>query len=188
MQTAPTLVPGYKQVEQFGPDEEYEDGEEVSYVTLDLGTIEPTLVPSTSTYRLIGLDTPTPFLQLSGTVFRGHHDALLGTELLFSDGKDDVDRSKRHISYVATTEQRIRFREVQLKPKASAADPEKARKNLADDVGTLNRITGKDVPKTRRKGKGKNKGKGKEKAQDQDAMEISEPDEKNDDPMDVAAS
>lgn len=51
---ATTLVPRYKQVESFGPDEDYlEDEEEVSYVTLDLGVVEPTLLPSTSTYRLI---------------------------------------------------------------------------------------------------------------------------------------
>lgn len=50
---AQTSFPGYKQVEAFGPDEEYEEGEEVSYVTLDLGAIEPALLPSCSTYRLI---------------------------------------------------------------------------------------------------------------------------------------
>ncbi|EIN07349.1 hypothetical protein PUNSTDRAFT_70589 [Punctularia strigosozonata HHB-11173 SS5] len=83
-----TLIPGYRHVESFGPDEEYESGEEeVEYVTLDLGTVEPTLVPSSSTYRLIGLDTPTPFLQLSGTVFKGEHRELLGTELIFKDGE-----------------------------------------------------------------------------------------------------
>lgn len=53
-----TLIPGYRQVETFGPDEDYEqrDGqveEEIAYVTLDLGLVEPTLVPSSSSYRLI---------------------------------------------------------------------------------------------------------------------------------------
>lgn len=49
-----TLIPGYTQVESFGPDEEYEGEEEVSYVTLDLGAaVEPTLIASSSTYRLI---------------------------------------------------------------------------------------------------------------------------------------
>lgn len=50
---AQSLVPGYKQVEEFGPDEEYEEEEEVYYVTLDLGTVQPTLLPNCSTYRLI---------------------------------------------------------------------------------------------------------------------------------------
>lgn len=57
---AATLVPGYKQVDFFGPDEDYlEEEEEVSYVTLDLGVVEPTLLPSTSTYRLIVRVGPT---------------------------------------------------------------------------------------------------------------------------------
>ncbi|KIJ19540.1 hypothetical protein PAXINDRAFT_68874 [Paxillus involutus ATCC 200175] len=85
---AQTLISGYKQVESFGPDEDYlDEEEEVSYVTLDLGMVEPTLLPSSSTYRLIGLDTPTPFLQLSGSIFKGRHDSLLGTELLFTEEK-----------------------------------------------------------------------------------------------------
>ena len=54
-----TLVPGYHHVEQFGDDDEYERDEhgniieEVEYVTLDVGVVEPTLVPSTTAYRLI---------------------------------------------------------------------------------------------------------------------------------------
>ena len=48
-----SLAPGYKQVEAFGPDEEYESEEEVEYVTLDLGAVEPALVPSSSSFRLI---------------------------------------------------------------------------------------------------------------------------------------
>ena len=99
------MIPGYKHVDSFGPDEDYETDEEIEYVTLDLGTIEPTLVPSSSTYRLIvstllecvqtrftcvvrvkkGLDTPTPYLQLSGTKLKGQHQSLLGTELLFTE-------------------------------------------------------------------------------------------------------
>lgn len=48
-----SLCPGYRQVESFGPDEEYEDEEEVFYVTLDMGNVEPTLVPSSTSYKLI---------------------------------------------------------------------------------------------------------------------------------------
>lgn len=53
MNAPSSLCPGYKQVEAFGPEEEYEDDEEVTYVVLDLGNAEPTLVPTSSTYRLI---------------------------------------------------------------------------------------------------------------------------------------
>ncbi|KAJ7119492.1 hypothetical protein C8R44DRAFT_788185 [Mycena epipterygia] len=135
-----SLCPGYKQVEAFGPDEEYEE-EEVTYVTFDLGNVEPTLLPNSSNYRLIGLDTPTPFLQLSGTIFKGRHDALLGTELLFTDGKDALDWSKRSTTHVANTEQRICFKEVQLKPKKSATAEVRTDERMKVDL-----ITGKSVP------------------------------------------
>ena len=53
MNAPSSLCPGYKHVEAFEPEGEYEDEEEVSYVVLDLGNVEPTLVPTSSTYRLI---------------------------------------------------------------------------------------------------------------------------------------
>ena len=103
MSTKQSLFPRHNRVDDFGPDEDYEDGEEASYVTLDLGGTEPTLVPNSSSYRLIvgrafsarytdmnilkGLDTPTPYLQLSGTILKGTHDNLLGTELLFANSE-----------------------------------------------------------------------------------------------------
>jgi len=122
-----TLCPGFKQVTAFGANQEYEvleDGsveEEVEYVTVDLGQVEPTLVPSSSEYRLVGLDTPTPFLQLSGTIFKGKHQTLLGTELLFAEPKDDhqscgARKPRPPLVHVGTTEQRIKFKDVELKP------------------------------------------------------------------------
>lgn len=54
-----TLIPGFRQVETFGPDEDYEGEEEITYVPLDLGaSLEPTLVASSSTYRLIVRSIP----------------------------------------------------------------------------------------------------------------------------------
>lgn len=55
------LVPGYKYVEAFGPDEDYassdsedEDNEDDEfYVVLDMTAVDQTLVPSSSSYRLI---------------------------------------------------------------------------------------------------------------------------------------
>ncbi len=46
--------PRYTNVEGFGQDEDYESEEEIQYVTLDLGDVEPQLVPSSTTYQLIG--------------------------------------------------------------------------------------------------------------------------------------
>ncbi|KAJ7629397.1 hypothetical protein DFH06DRAFT_1225586, partial [Mycena polygramma] len=142
-----SLCPGYKQVDAFGPDDDYEE-EEVTYVTLDLGNVEPTLIPSSSNCRLIGLDTATPFLQLSGTIFKGRHDPLLGTELLFTDGKDPTDWSKRTINHVANTEQRIIFKEVQLRPKKTFVAPPPR----TDEDGRLrvDQVTGKSGPVLRR--------------------------------------
>ncbi|KAF8645344.1 hypothetical protein AX16_007848 [Volvariella volvacea WC 439] len=178
------LFPGYKHVDSFGPAEEYEGDEEVTYVTLDLGDIEPTLVPSSNTYRLIGLDTPTPFLQLSGTILKGRHESLLGTELLFTDDPDERDWNKRGVKHVANTEQRICFKEVQLQaktqPETSPMDedeveggaPNDHREQATDEaespaaaaVSVVDRVTGKDASKpARRKRKGKAKGKAKDK-------------------------
>lgn len=50
MDTSPFT--GYRQVDSFSPDEDYLSEEEV-YVTLDLGIVEPTLLSSSSTYRLV---------------------------------------------------------------------------------------------------------------------------------------
>ncbi|KAG6886335.1 hypothetical protein C0992_004499 [Termitomyces sp. T32_za158] len=115
-----SLCPGYKHVAAFAPDDEYDDDEEVAYVTLDLGSVEPTLVPNADAWK--GLDTPTPFMQLSGTILKGRHDELLGTELLFTEGKDPHDSAKKTLVHVASTEQRICFREVRLVPKGAGAD------------------------------------------------------------------
>ncbi|KAI0925327.1 hypothetical protein AcV7_005598 [Taiwanofungus camphoratus] len=168
-----TLIPGYRQVETFGPDEDYEqrDGqveEEIAYVTLDLGLVEPTLVPSSSSYRLIGLDTPTPFLQLSGTVFKGEHQSLLGTELLFTEAQDDNhDRSKKSLVHVGTTEQRIRFKEVELREKTadSSPDAQKARKTAKSSKkipGTVDEVVGSlgAEPGPSRGGRGSRRGRG----------------------------
>lgn len=53
------LATGFCHVDAFDTDDNYERDEqgevieEISYVTLDLGAVEPTLVPSSSTYRLM---------------------------------------------------------------------------------------------------------------------------------------
>ncbi|RPD56792.1 hypothetical protein L226DRAFT_574142 [Lentinus tigrinus ALCF2SS1-7] len=139
------LFPGYKQVEAFGSDEDYETHddqveEEVEYVTLDLGTVEPTLVPSSSSYRLIGLDTPTPYLQLSGTMLKGQHVSLLGTELLFTEATEEhTERGKKPLVHVANTERRIRFKEVELKPK-QAADAQAASAPTAKSSSTAKKV------------------------------------------------
>ncbi|KAK0489861.1 hypothetical protein EDD18DRAFT_1052487, partial [Armillaria luteobubalina] len=64
-----SLCPSYHQVTQFAPDDDYKEEEEITYITLELGNVEPSLIPSCGSYHL-GLDTPMPFLQLAGTVLK----------------------------------------------------------------------------------------------------------------------
>lgn len=170
---ATTLVPGYRQVESFGPDEEYlEEEEEVSYVTLDLGVVEPTLLPSTSTYRLIvsvgpvihGTDdnerrvwirqrlsynSQARYSRAAMTRFsarssylrkkkvRAHRRLCLDAER--TRGADDTHPNKRSLVHVGSTEQRIRFKEVQLKEKARPEPPPPERKSpdLFEQVATI---------------------------------------------------
>jgi len=187
-----SLCPGFKHVEKFGPDEDYEDEEEISYITLDLGSIEPTLIPSSSTYRLIGLDTPTPFLQLSGTFFKGRHDSLLGTELIFTEDNETHDWNKRSVIHVANTEQRICFNEVRLQPKAHGDSSRNGTESSGDNTAQtvtedaaekIDRLTGKVFPGTRASAKGVGtrskrlsaKEKGKAKAKDPNNSPTQEP-------------
>lgn len=119
---------------------------------------------------------------------KGQHDLLLGTEILFTEGKgiilfivlplnsqsiiavDEADRTKRPVIPVATTEQRIRFKEVQLKRKPTEPEPvpgvsavENASSQVeetsvnAEQEAIVDRITGKSVPDKKRRRKGKKK-------------------------------
>ncbi|KAK0502472.1 hypothetical protein EDD18DRAFT_1458648 [Armillaria luteobubalina] len=116
---AMSLCPGYHQVTQFRPEDDYEEEEEIIYITLELGNVEPTLIPSCDGDHLVGLDTPTPFLQLAGTVLKGRHETL-GTESLFSEHEGAA-------CYMESTRQRICFREVRLEEKGKAkAKPKRA--------------------------------------------------------------
>ncbi|KAK0477674.1 hypothetical protein IW261DRAFT_1485838, partial [Armillaria novae-zelandiae] len=94
-----SLCPGYHPVTQFGPDDDYEEEEEIFYITLELSNVEPSLIPRCNSYHLVGLGTPTPFLQLAGTALKGRHEtlskptranlcwiALLGTSHLYHAG------------------------------------------------------------------------------------------------------
>ncbi|PBK82138.1 hypothetical protein ARMGADRAFT_947123, partial [Armillaria gallica] len=125
---AMSICSGYHQVNAFGPGDDYEKEEEIFYVTLELGNVEPVLIPSCDSYYLV----------LAGTVFKGRHEMLFGTELLFSEHEHAV-------SYMESTQQRICFREVRLEEKGKA-------KAKADTFSlVLDRITGKLAPLPRRR-------------------------------------
>ena len=65
-------------------DDEYED----VYVVLELAGVEQQYLASCDSYSIIGLDTPTPMLQVGNATFRGTHEEQLGTSLVFSDDKE----------------------------------------------------------------------------------------------------
>lgn len=140
------------------------DFAQITYVTLELGAVDPSLIPSCASMRLIvrhalhsasvpyileqGLETPTPFLQLGDSVFKGVHVSSLGTELLFHDAtrtsclhsvfpsnrpSNLADGPSRSLSSLAQTEHKILFNPVTLTPKAApAAEPEPASETPRD--------------------------------------------------------
>lgn len=136
------------------------------------------------------MDTPTPFLQLSGTIFQGTHQSLLGTELLLTEDKGSSrgsivfarykhhshqqsgldDQTRRKVTHLANTSQRIRFKQVEVRPKDESPDPppgastrgkgkgarSKQKSNAVSDDNIVDLITGNvdagDVPPQRRRG------------------------------------
>jgi len=112
-----SLVPGSTQVHRFDEeDDEYEYEYETSYATLDLRNVDQNILLGSSSMKLIGLDTATPYLQFPGLTMQGAHDTLIGSELLFSDGRDPNDRSRRFVVPLGTTSARITFKPVELHP------------------------------------------------------------------------
>ncbi len=51
--TPMSLCLGYHQVTKFGPGDDYEEEEEIFYVTLELGNVEPALISSCDSYYLV---------------------------------------------------------------------------------------------------------------------------------------
>ncbi|SJL06804.1 uncharacterized protein ARMOST_10146 [Armillaria ostoyae] len=107
------------------------------YSTLELGNVEPVLIPSCDSYHLV-----VSAFSLAGTVLKGRHETLLGTELLFSATEHSPEDA---VSYMESTRQRICFREVQLEEKGKA----QAKADACQLV--LDRITRKAAPLPRRR-------------------------------------
>ncbi|SJL06792.1 uncharacterized protein ARMOST_10134 [Armillaria ostoyae] len=119
-----SLCPGYLQVNAFGPDDDYEEEEEIFYVTLELGNVEPALIPSSS---------------WDGAQRSAQDVVGYGTAVLWCNTPEHA------VSYMESTRQRICFREVRLEEKGKA----KAKADACQLV--LDRITGKIAPLPRRR-------------------------------------
>ncbi|KAG8907906.1 hypothetical protein FRB99_001766 [Tulasnella sp. 403] len=72
-------------------------------------------------YEYEGLETPTPYLQLPGITMKGEYDPLIGSELLFVDGRDLKSPSRRFVQHFGISSERIAFNPVRLKPVDSGA-------------------------------------------------------------------
>jgi len=158
------LCPGYRHVENFAEEEaEYEEGEEVFYVTLDMGDLHPTVLPTCSGYRLAGLDTEHPFIQLNDTIFMGEHHSLLGSEIVVEEARDESDPSRKFVRPMALTSQRIRFKEVYVN---LAEDDDKAKENnsnlgAAEGAEGGMDAGGSDAPSSRGRGRGRPRSRGR---------------------------
>lgn len=139
----PSFLEGYEEVDAFDDDlnDEYSD-EEVFYVTLDMGQLGSSLLNQTNFYRLIGLETEEPFLQVGGTTFKGEHERLLGTEVLLQEPPStSANTPSRPLVPVAMTSQRIRFKEVRLVPREDAEDEPEAGRHSPEREKSVPRTT-----------------------------------------------
>ncbi|KAJ1309467.1 hypothetical protein OPQ81_006243 [Rhizoctonia solani] len=136
------------------PIEHADEEEETHYLTLDLGAVDPSLLSNCGSIRLVGLETPTPFLQLGDLVFQGIHTRTLGTELVLDNNA--------HV--IAQSEHKVLFNPVQLIPRAEteAAETEPGLGPESHDPD----YTGGSTPRTkagRPRGRGRGRGKKRDK-------------------------
>ncbi|KAG2178271.1 hypothetical protein INT43_003524 [Umbelopsis isabellina] len=93
---------------------------ETQYIILDVGdTVSDDIIESAQASggcSLVGLDTPTPFLQLGTDVYQGQHDETIGTRGVAIEEDDDYK-----LQYVASTTKTIQFRKVELTKKDPTA-------------------------------------------------------------------
>ncbi|KAL3899933.1 MAG: hypothetical protein SGCHY_001699 [Lobulomycetales sp.] len=95
---------------------------ETEYIVMDLGPVAAPHLEAVrhagsagATVKLIGIDTPTPFLQLGDAVYRGKHDLAVGCDLL-------LERSMSGASvFAGVNSRRMSFTQVALKKKNQAA-------------------------------------------------------------------
>ncbi|KAG4300696.1 hypothetical protein PCANB_002999 [Pneumocystis canis] len=52
---------------------------------------------SEDTFKLIGLDTPTPFLKWGRYIYRGRWEEMIGTELVFNESVELVAQSRSRL-------------------------------------------------------------------------------------------
>lgn len=97
--------------------EEREDEEfvyEKEYIVLDTSAENTSSIASSASaggIKLIGMDTPTPYLRVGTMVFKGKHDVNVGTDMIFVAGKSGEKE------LVALSEKKTLFSRVMLQRK-----------------------------------------------------------------------
>ncbi|RUS13561.1 hypothetical protein BC937DRAFT_95133 [Endogone sp. FLAS-F59071] len=108
---------------------------QTSYIVLDLGSdVNAEVITSAAAksggYSLVGLDTPTPYLQIGPLIFRGEFDETIGTDLLFSQTEErrptanasgTLPHRRRTVTYMGQTTKTIKFTKVKLNRKTGEA-------------------------------------------------------------------
>ncbi|KAI9634681.1 uncharacterized protein MKK02DRAFT_27845 [Dioszegia hungarica] len=153
------LGPGWREVESFEDltdEDEYTTDEEELYAVLDFGqAIDRQQMQSESTYQLIGLDTPLPFIKLGNQVYQGEMSPLIGDEVILGMVRDPANPTKPSHVPLHTASRHLLFRPIVLKSQAEAEiNPPPATSDAATPGGPIPEEATFALPKPRGRPKG----------------------------------
>ncbi|GAB5586475.1 hypothetical protein Unana1_01375 [Umbelopsis nana] len=104
---------------------------ETQYILLELGENVPEDIligtEASGGYSLIGLNTPTPFLQLGPEIYQGYYDETIGSNLLLEKvpNTDDTDANDEFdLLFAGATTKTITFHKVNLTKKEEKKEEE----------------------------------------------------------------
>eukprot|EP00123_Amoebidium_parasiticum_P020544 comp5207_c0_seq1/m.1250 comp5207_c0_seq1/g.1250 ORF comp5207_c0_seq1/g.1250 comp5207_c0_seq1/m.1250 type:complete len:129 (-) comp5207_c0_seq1:56-442(-) len=97
-----------------GSDDEWEEQQ----IVVELhGIMDPDFFTTCKgEYKILGLETGTPMLQVDNVIFKGQYEEPMGTDLLFSVPKNGTEDE---VTLVGTSTKHIRFERVFLVPKST---------------------------------------------------------------------
>ncbi|KAK4053524.1 hypothetical protein OIV83_001692 [Microbotryomycetes sp. JL201] len=137
-------------------DDEWEE-DEVCYLTLDFGKL-PTGAVTNGELQLLGLNSDTPFARVGGSIFRGQHEQLIGSEIFLDRNRKSQQRTDKGgvLIYFSTandgtvsplprtTSARVRFEPVKLVSKADIAHGiSNVERNTVNQTSKKSRGTGR---------------------------------------------
>ncbi|KAI5481678.1 hypothetical protein MNV49_002904 [Pseudohyphozyma bogoriensis] len=133
-------------------DEDEWEEEEVTYVTLDFGRHVKPESYRQQELQLLAPESATPFAQIGASVFQGHHERLIGSEIILQQGEDGS------YSPLTTSTHRIVFHPVNLTPLDSTTSSKSKATAKAKGKGKAANVDPDAPPRKRGRPKGaKNK-------------------------------